>query len=92
MIDFQNIENIENGQIKITILYDNYVVSEDLKAGWGFSCFIEGTEKAILFDTGGDGDILSFNINKLNINLKDMEYIIISHNHWDHTGGLPSIL
>ena len=40
--------------ITISILYDNYVFTQGLKAEWGFSCLIEGTEKVILFDTGRD--------------------------------------
>ncbi len=83
---------LEKNRITITILFDNYVFSKGLKSGWGFSCIIKGVEKTILFDTGGDGDILFYNINKLNVNPKEIEYIVISHNHWDHIGGLLSIL
>ena len=36
---------IEKNTIKMTILYDNYVFTEGTKNAWGFSCFIEGTEK-----------------------------------------------
>ena len=79
---------IEKNPIKMTVLYDNYVFTEGTKNAWGFSCFIEGTEKNILFDTGGEDEILMFNIDKLNINTESVEMIVISHNHWDHTGGL----
>ena len=83
---------IEKNTVKMTILYDNYVFTEGTKTAWGFSCFIEGTEKIILFDTGGEGEVLMFNINKLNINPESVEMIVISHNHWDHTGGLFTFL
>jgi metal-dependent hydrolase (beta-lactamase superfamily II) len=83
---------IEKNPIKMTILYDNYVFTEGTKNAWGFSCFIEGTEKNILFDTGGENKILMFNIDKLNINTESVETIVISHNHWDHTGGLFTFL
>jgi len=79
---------VEKNTIIMTVLYDNYVYSEGTKNAWGFSCFIEGTEKNILFDTGGEGKILMHNIDKLNINPESVETIVISHNHWDHTGGL----
>ena len=85
-------ETIEKNTIKMTVLYDNYVFTEGTKNAWGFSCFIEGTEKKILFDTGGEGKILMFNIDKLNINTESVEMIVISHNHWDHTGGLFTFL
>lgn len=79
-------------QVKITILYDNYVFKEGTKAEWGFSCLIEGTEKIILFDTGGDEKILMGNMEKLNIDPREVDLIVISHDHWDHTGGLFSVL
>jgi len=78
--------------IKITILYDNYVFTEGLKSDWGFSCFIKGTKKTVLFDTGTKGELLLENIKKLKINPKDVEVVVISHNHRDHTGGLLAFL
>jgi 7,8-dihydropterin-6-yl-methyl-4-(beta-D-ribofuranosyl)aminobenzene 5'-phosphate synthase len=78
--------------ISITILYDNYVFTEGLKSDWGFSCLLTGTEKTILFDTGTKSELLLENIGKLNINPKDIEIIVISHNHGDHTGGLFALL
>lgn len=78
--------------IEITIVYDNNPFDTKLKSAWGFSCFIEGLEKRILFDTGGDGKILLSNIKKLNINPKNIDIIFLSHEHWDHTGGLNDFL
>lgn len=83
---------LEGSPIAITILYDNYVFSEGTKSDWGFSCLIKGTEKTILFDTGTRSDILFHNINRLKVNPNDVETIVISHNHGDHTGGLLSFL
>jgi len=79
-------------QITITILYNNYVYSEGVKADWGFSCLIEGTEKKILFDTGTKSEKLFHNIDKPGIKIDDVELIHISHNHGDHTGGLFAVL
>ena len=78
--------------ISMTIVYDNYVFTEGLKTDWGFSCFLTGTEKTILFDTGTKGELLLENIEKLKINPKDVEIVVISHNHGDHTGGLLAFL
>lgn len=49
------------GRAALTVLYDNTVYQEGLQAEWGFSCLIEGAEKTILFDTGGNPQILKSN-------------------------------
>jgi len=72
--------------MKITIVYDNQA-DEGLKSGWGFSCLIEAEEK-ILFDTGDSGENLVYNFRQLNIQPESIAAVVISHNHWDHTGGL----
>ena len=76
----------ESGGIGITVLYDNYVLRNDCRADWGFSCLITGMEKTILFDAGGQGRILLENIDALQVNARDVNVMVISHNHYDHTG------
>lgn len=76
--------------MKITIIYDNQA-DEGLKSGWGFSCLIETKEK-ILFDTGDSGENLIYNLRQLNIQPESVAAVVISHNHWDHTGGLKEFL
>jgi 7,8-dihydropterin-6-yl-methyl-4-(beta-D-ribofuranosyl)aminobenzene 5'-phosphate synthase len=76
--------------MKITIVYDNQA-DEGLKSGWGFSCLIEAQEK-LLFDTGDDGENLIYNLRQLNIQPESIAAVAISHNHWDHTGGLKEFL
>ena len=78
--------------ISITVSYDNNPYKERLTTAWGFSCVIRGTEKTILFDTGGDGSILLTNLDKLGINPKEIDLVVLSHIHGDHVGGLPSFL
>jgi len=79
--------------LKLTILYDDESNIEGLKCGHGFSCLIEsGKTPGILFDTGGNGSILIHNMKKLGINPTSVEEIYISHNHWDHLGGLAEFL
>jgi len=76
--------------VKITIVYDNQA-DEGLKSGWGFSCLVEAEEK-ILFDTGDSGENLIYNLRQLNIQPESIAVVVISHNHWDHTGGLKEFL
>jgi len=79
--------------MKITIVYDNEVKRAGLRAGWGFSAFIESQEvPSLLFDTGADSPTLLHNMKELNIDPTSIEVIVISHAHGDHTGGLSEIL
>ena len=78
--------------MKITIIYDNEVWKEGLRADWGFSCLVEAYNKKILFDTGANGSILIDNMKKLDIDPAKIEEVFISHTHWDHTGGLADFL
>ena len=79
--------------MRITIITDNTVYSKKLRSEWGFSALIEvENTPCILFDTGASGEILLYNMSKLNIDSKRIECVFISHDHWDHTGGLDDFL
>jgi 7,8-dihydropterin-6-yl-methyl-4-(beta-D-ribofuranosyl)aminobenzene 5'-phosphate synthase len=79
-------------KIRLTIVYDNHPIKEGIESDWGFSCFIEGVEKNILFDTGRSGDILLSNMEKLGIQPYGIDLVFLSHAHKDHTEGLPALL
>jgi 7,8-dihydropterin-6-yl-methyl-4-(beta-D-ribofuranosyl)aminobenzene 5'-phosphate synthase len=78
--------------MKITIIYDNTAFRKDLQSSWGFSAVIDTTERKILFDTGGNGSILLSNMQKLGFHPKEIDDVVISHAHFDHTGGLSAFL
>jgi len=73
--------------MKITVLVDNYVTKRNFLAEHGFSLFIESNSKKILFDTG-QGYALRNNLNVLKIDPHIIDFIVLSHGHDDHTGGL----
>ena len=77
--------------MRLKILYDNE--SEDgFVNGWGFSCLVETGKRKIMFDTGWDGNILLYNMERFGVTKEDIDTIVISHDHWDHMGGLTHIL
>jgi len=81
----------ENNMI-IRMIYNNTGESGDLKNAWGLSVWIEDQTGATLFDTGGKSSFLTKNMQSLALDPKNLQRIIISHDHWDHTGGLESVI
>ncbi|KPL13431.1 MAG: hypothetical protein AMS26_14520 [Bacteroides sp. SM23_62] len=79
-------------EFTLTILYDNYKYEEGFKNSWGFSCLIEGTGQTILFDTGGNDGNLMHNFRAAGKDPGEVDMIILSHIHWDHTGGISEFL
>jgi 7,8-dihydropterin-6-yl-methyl-4-(beta-D-ribofuranosyl)aminobenzene 5'-phosphate synthase len=75
--------------VRIRILYDNEA-QPGYKADWGFACLIEGQER-ILFDTGADPAILQSNMEAAGVRPDDLDKVVLSHDHWDHTGGLSYV-
>lgn len=85
-------ENIERGQLRLHVVFNNVFYKAGLETGWGFSCLIEGLDKTILFDTGGNGDILLSNMQHLGLDPEAVDVVVLSHIHADHTGGLGAFL
>lgn len=78
--------------IQMSVVYDNNPDDGRLQTDWGFSCFVEGMKKSILFDTGAKGQILLSNMEKLGIQPERIDVVVLSHAHRDHTGGLDDLL
>ncbi|OQX84686.1 MAG: hypothetical protein B6D55_08565 [Candidatus Omnitrophica bacterium 4484_70.2] len=82
----------EKPEITLISVYDNYQVDKRLETAWGFATLIKTPCELILFDTGGDSEILLSNMKKLGINPASIKKVVISHIHGDHVGGLESFL
>lgn len=76
---------------KITTLVENCVYGRKLQAEHGLSLYIEIQGNRILFDTGAS-DLFIRNARLLRIDLQKVDYLILSHGHSDHTGGLRYFL
>jgi len=79
--------------IKLTTLSENSVgrVAPGLLGEWGLSILVEAEEQTILMDTGAGVAALN-NADVLGVDLKKVSRIVLSHGHYDHTGGLRKIL
>ncbi len=74
--------------IKIIFLCENKTNSPPYIAEHGLSIYIETADLKLLFDIGAT-DIFNDNAKRLGINLSDVDACVISHGHYDHTGGVP---
>ncbi len=74
--------------VEFSVVYDNEAKNGFVE-GWGFSCYVESKVR-VLFDTGWDGNILLHNLELAGI--EDFDYIFLSHQHWDHIGGLNHVI
>jgi 7,8-dihydropterin-6-yl-methyl-4-(beta-D-ribofuranosyl)aminobenzene 5'-phosphate synthase len=77
---------------QITILYDAFGTDPSMTKDWGFAALVEIAGKRILFDTGDDADILAANVKAKGVDLKTLDFVVLSHRHSDHMAGLNYVL
>jgi len=75
-------------RMRMVVLVDNNPYRQDLEKAWGLSAYIETSGVRLLFDTGPDPIVLEANARRLGIDLSKIDFVVISHAHGDHTGGL----
>lgn len=75
----------------IKTLVENTSISKDLGSEHGLSLYIEANGRKILFDVGAS-ELFFENAKKLNVDISDVDYLVISHGHYDHGGGLEAFL
>jgi 7,8-dihydropterin-6-yl-methyl-4-(beta-D-ribofuranosyl)aminobenzene 5'-phosphate synthase len=78
--------------LQITILYDAFGKPSALRKDWGYSAFVEYRGKRILFDTGDNPDILANNAKASGVDLSRLDFVVLSHRHGDHMGGMDHLL
>jgi 7,8-dihydropterin-6-yl-methyl-4-(beta-D-ribofuranosyl)aminobenzene 5'-phosphate synthase len=82
---------IDPTRAQITILYDAFGTSPGMQQDWGYAALIEYGGKRILFDTGNNGDILAQNAKAKGVDLSQLDFVVMSHRHGDHIGGLAML-
>jgi 7,8-dihydropterin-6-yl-methyl-4-(beta-D-ribofuranosyl)aminobenzene 5'-phosphate synthase len=77
---------------KITTLIENNPgINSNLYNEHGLSLYLQIGEMNILFDTGKSGDFIK-NADKLDVDLNNLKYVVLSHGHYDHSGGFTKLV
>jgi 7,8-dihydropterin-6-yl-methyl-4-(beta-D-ribofuranosyl)aminobenzene 5'-phosphate synthase len=77
---------------RITVLYDAFGQNTSMKKDWGYAALVEVGGHRILFDTGNDPDVLAQNVKAARVDLGKLDFVVMSHRHGDHMGGLTYLL
>src|ERR1044072_1578654 len=77
---------------QITVLYDAFGKASSMQKDWGYAALIEYGGKGMLFDTGNNPDTLARNAKAKGVDLARLDFVVMSHRHGDHMGGLAYLL
>jgi 7,8-dihydropterin-6-yl-methyl-4-(beta-D-ribofuranosyl)aminobenzene 5'-phosphate synthase len=77
---------------RVTILYDAFSRVPALTMDFGFAALVEYGGKRILFDTGNNARIFEHNVKALGVDLRNLDFVVISHRHSDHSSGIAYLL
>ena len=77
---------------QITVLYDAFGRDPALQKDWGYCAFVEFGGKRILFDTGNNAYVLAKNAAAKSVDLSRLDFVVMSHRHGDHMGGMRYLL
>ncbi|MGH2708612.1 MAG: MBL fold metallo-hydrolase, partial [Actinomycetota bacterium] len=76
--------------LRVTVL-STMLTDLDGVGEWGFAALVEVDGRRLLFDTGSRPQTVLDNARELGIDLSDITDVVLSHHHWDHTGGLIAL-
>ena len=77
---------------RVTILYDAFGKPSTMTQDWGYSALVEYGGKRILFDIGNNPTIFARNVQAAGVDLKRLDFVVLSHRHLDHTASLSHLL
>jgi 7,8-dihydropterin-6-yl-methyl-4-(beta-D-ribofuranosyl)aminobenzene 5'-phosphate synthase len=77
---------------QVTILYDAFGKDSGMQKDWGYAALVEYGGKRILFDTGNNPSVLERNVKAKHVDLSKLDFVVMSHRHGDHMGGLSYLL
>jgi 7,8-dihydropterin-6-yl-methyl-4-(beta-D-ribofuranosyl)aminobenzene 5'-phosphate synthase len=80
------------GTAQITVLYDAFGKPSTMQKDWGYAALVEYGGKRILFDIGNNPDVLAQNVKAKGVDLTKLDFVVMSHRHGDHMGGLTYLL
>jgi len=86
-----NCNGSSDDAVHVTIIYDNYQADQSLQTDWGFACLVEFQGNQLLFDAGRKAELYKRNVELLGIHPEEIPALFISHEHGDHTAGIPWI-
>src|ERR1700758_1289968 len=85
-------KTVDSTKAQITVLYDAFGQTSAMQKDWGYAALVEYRGKRMLFDTGNNPDILAQNAKAKGIDLRQLDFVVMSHRHGDHMGGLTYLL
>ncbi|OGV73300.1 MAG: hypothetical protein A3K19_14565 [Lentisphaerae bacterium RIFOXYB12_FULL_65_16] len=80
-----------SGTTRVAVLAENTVATRDLVAEHGLAFWVQAGSARLLFDTG-QGLVLGANARQLGVDLRQLDGVVLSHGHYDHTGGVTEVL
>jgi 7,8-dihydropterin-6-yl-methyl-4-(beta-D-ribofuranosyl)aminobenzene 5'-phosphate synthase len=82
----------EPAAVRITVLNDAFGKDPAMQKDWGYAALVEYGGKRILFDTGNNPDVLAKNAKAKGVDLSRLDFVVMSHRHGDHMGGMNTLL
>ena len=77
---------------RLTVLYDAFGRDATMQRDWGYAALVETGGRRILFDTGNSAEVLARNAKAKGADLSRLDFVVMSHRHGDHMGGMSYLL